>query len=58
MSHKIDNPIWDAGYNAYFDLVPRDDNPHPEGSQEADDWDDGWDTADSDSDDGDVGGEG
>lgn len=51
MTHKLDNSTWDAGYNAYFDGIGREENPHPEGSVTNEDWEDGWDTADSDSDD-------
>lgn len=48
---QLDNPIWEAGYEAYHNMVARTANPYPEDSQESDTWDDGWDCADSDTDD-------
>jgi len=51
MARQLDNPTWNAGYDAYFNGANRDDNPFPEGSVEEDVWDEGWDTADSDADD-------
>lgn len=43
MARQIDNPEWNAGYEAYFDGEPRDES-------RSDEWIDGWDAADSDDD--------
>lgn len=48
---KLDNPYWEAGYQAYHDMVKRTDNPFAEDSPESEAWDEGWDCADSDTDD-------
>ena len=52
MSRKEGNKDWDFGYQAYHNHTPRDSNPKPEGSQAYEDWEEGWDCADSDCDDG------
>lgn len=51
MPRQIDNPYWNAGYEAYHAGVQRNDVPYLEDSAEYDIWQDGWDTADSDADD-------
>jgi len=50
MARKLDNKNWEFGYEAYYNGESRDTNPKPEGSQAYDDWEEGWDTADSDCD--------
>lgn len=50
MPNRYDNLAWELGYDAYFDLLDRDDNPYEFGTTEFDDWEDGWDRADSDCD--------
>jgi ribosome modulation factor len=39
------------GYNAYFDGLSLEDNPYTEDSYEYDEWENGWEKADSDADD-------
>lgn len=39
---------YDLGYEDYVKLLTRDQNPYPVDSDEADEWDNGWDKADSD----------
>jgi ribosome modulation factor len=48
---KLDNPIWNKGYEAYAEGVSRNENPYKEDTQAFDDWQEGWDCADSDFDD-------
>lgn len=40
------------GYDTYYDGIARSSNPKLEDTQAFDDWEEGWDTADSDCDDG------
>ena len=52
----MNSESYDAGYAAFDHDEPRESNPYPDGSLDADQWDAGWDTADDD--DGDACGEG
>lgn len=49
----LDNPYWETGYNAYFNGIARDKNPHDATFDENlfELWQEGWDCADSDTDD-------
>lgn len=47
---KLDDPVWNAGYDAYHNGIARDGNPHVVGTKFFDKWQDGWDRADGDSD--------
>jgi ribosome modulation factor len=40
------SPEFDAGWDAYFDGLKRDANPYTDDKQQ-DEWDNGWDAADS-----------
>lgn len=51
MSRKINDPAFNKGYEAYFDIENSGKNPYPENSKEHDLWIEGWETADADSDD-------
>lgn len=41
-----DDPLFDEGYQAYFDGAEKKDNPHPEGSDGYEAWRKGWKEAD------------
>lgn len=48
----LDCPAWKAGYDArFFGIAEREENPYAEGSEEEQEWEDGWDEADCDCDD-------
>lgn len=48
---ELDNLVWNKGYSAYFDGLSRNQNPYEEDLIDFDDWENGWDQADSDCDD-------
>lgn len=47
---NFEDAAWNKGYEAYFDGVPRDQNPHDEDNDLHDHWLNGWDKADSNDD--------
>ena len=42
--------IWNKGYDAYHDGVRRNENPYEDDDFDFEDWQDGWDKANSDCD--------
>lgn len=47
---QLDNPIWEAGYNAYHDGLKLEDNPYFEDDERFEMWESGFECADADDD--------
>ena len=47
----LESEVWNKGYDAYWDYIPRCENPYDEDTLAFDEWNEGWDSADSDCDD-------
>ena len=37
-----DDNAFEEGYDAYWDGIDADDNPHPSGTEQRSSWDEGW----------------